>query len=257
MQGKRFTQDELARYASDGFVVVEELFDREEIDLLRTIARADRVLVERAASRRDGQGGAIKLVVENELGDDIYSAFVRCHRIVDRVEQLLAGEVYHWHHKMILKEPRTGGAWEWHQDYGYWYHNGCLFPYLASCMIAVDRATRQNGCLEVLRGSQRMGRIDHGRVGDQTGADHERVEAALTLFERVPCELTAGSAIFFDCNLLHASAQNTSDEPRWAFICCYNAARNNPYKETRHPRYRPLEKWPDEQIREIGRRAQS
>jgi hypothetical protein len=29
---------------------------------------------------------------------------------------------------MILKEPYVGGAWEWHQDYGYWYHTGCLFP---------------------------------------------------------------------------------------------------------------------------------
>jgi ectoine hydroxylase len=254
MHSTRFSADELARYRRDGFVIVEQLFDAEEIGLLRDIARADRQLAERAASRRDAQGGAIKLVVENALGDDIYSAFVRSPRIVDRTEQLLGGEVYHWHHKMILKEPRTGGAWEWHQDFGYWYHNGCLFPLLASCMIAVDRATRQNGCLEVLRGSHHLGRLDHGRVGDQTGADAEHVEAALRVFERVACELEPGSAIFFDCNLLHCSAQNSSAEPRWAFICCYNAARNNPYKESRHPRYSPLEKWPDSRIKEIGRR---
>jgi ectoine hydroxylase-related dioxygenase (phytanoyl-CoA dioxygenase family) len=178
---------------------------------------------------------------------------VRSERIVNAMERLLGGEVYHYHHKMILKEPRTGGAWEWHQDYGYWYHTACLFPYLASCMIAVDRATRENGCLQVLKGSHLLGRIDHVAIGDQTGADPERVAVALERLERVYCELDPGSAIFFHCNLLHRSDQNASLLPRWALICCYNAARNNPYKESRHPRYRSLEKWPDERIKEIGR----
>jgi ectoine hydroxylase-related dioxygenase (phytanoyl-CoA dioxygenase family) len=155
---------------------------------------------------------------------------------------------------MILKEPYVGGAWEWHQDYGYWYHNGCLFPDLASCMIAVDRATKANGCLQVLKGSHKIGRVDHGKVGDQTGADLERVNAALERLELVHCELEPGGAIFFHCNTLHRSDQNKSADPRWALICCYNAARNNPYKESRHPRYSFLEKWEDARIKEVGRR---
>ncbi len=68
---------------------------------------------------------------------------------MDAVEQLLEDEVYHYHSKMILKDARTGGAWAWHQDYGYWYQNGCLFPDLASAMTAVDRATKLNGCMQV------------------------------------------------------------------------------------------------------------
>ena len=65
---------------------------------------------------------------------------------------VLGGEVYHYHSKLMLKEPFVGGAWEWHQDYGYWYQNGCLFPWMASCLIALDPATRANGCLQVLKG---------------------------------------------------------------------------------------------------------
>jgi ectoine hydroxylase-related dioxygenase (phytanoyl-CoA dioxygenase family) len=248
------TPAQLRQYHEDGFFIAEKLFDAEEMELLRKIGRADHQMEKTAASRRDGQGGAIKLKVENELGDDIYSAFVRCRSIVEPMEKLLGGEVYHYHHKMILKEPRVGGAWEWHQDYGYWYHNGCLFPYLASCLIAIDRATKANGCLQVLRGSHLMGRIEHGKVGDQTGAELEHVKAAMDRLELVHCELEPGSAIFFHCNLLHCSAQNTSDQPRWALICCYNAKRNDPYKESRHPRYTSLEKWPDERIKEVGRR---
>ena len=248
------TTDQLRLFQQDGFFLADHLFDHEEIDLLRNIARFDYGIQGTAASRRDGQGSAIKLAVHNDLGDDMYSAFVRSRRIVDTMERLLDGEVYHYHHKMILKDPLRGSAWEWHQDYGYWYHNGCLFPLLASCMIAVDAATRANGCLQVLKGSHHLGRLDHGKVGDQTGADMERVNIALERLELVHCEMQPGSAIFFHCNLLHCSAQNRSPDPRWAFICCFNAARNDPYKPSRHPRYSPLEKCPDSLIKEIGHR---
>jgi ectoine hydroxylase-related dioxygenase (phytanoyl-CoA dioxygenase family) len=244
---------QLAQFLRDGYLIVDRLFDAEEIELLGKIARADHSLADEAASRRDADGGIVRLSVRNTLDRDIYSAFVRCRRVVETMERLLGGEVYHYHHKMIFKEPREGGAWEWHQDYGYWYDTGCLFPDLASCMIAVDRATKANGCFQVLRGSHLMGRLNHGPIGDQTGADPERVAAALARLEQVYCELEAGDAVFFHCNLLHRSDRNVSILPRWALICCYNAARNDPYKDSRHPHYSFLEKWPDATVKEIGR----
>lgn len=253
-----FSADAVESFHRDGYVVVPALLDTHETDLLRNIARADRDIQQDRSSRADGEGGAVELVVRNDVPDDsIYGAIVRDEQIVRRMEQLLDGEVYHYHHKMILKEPRIGGAWAWHQDYGYWYDNGCLLPLMASCMIAVDRATKENGCLQVLKGSHQMGRMNHGPVGEQTGADPERVDAAVERFERVYAELDPGDAIFFHCNLLHRSDQNKSGHPRWAFICCYNAARNDPYKESRHPRYSPLEVWPHDRILQVGRQQWS
>ena len=170
------------------------------------------------------------------------------------MERLLGGEVYHYHSKMILKDPKVGGAWAWHQDYGYWYQNGVLQPLLTSIFLAVDPCTRQNGCLQVIRGSHHCGRIDHVLTGDQAGADRERVEELLKRMPLDHVEMVPGDALFFHCNLLHSSAQNSSKYPRWALICCYNAARNDPYKESRHPQYTRLEKWPDERVKEVGQR---
>ena len=164
----------------------------------------------------------------------------------------LGGEVYHYHSKMILKDPEVGGAWEWHQDYGYWYHYGCLRPMMASAMIAVDPAKLSNGCLEVLKGSHHLGRLDHSLAGDQSGADPERVKVALEQYEKVAVELEPGDTLFFHCNLLHCSGQNHSPQPRWAMICCYNAASNNPYKISRHPQYTPLEQVDDMLLRWLG-----
>ena len=41
--------------------------------------------------------------------------------------------------------------------------------------------------------------------------------------EVVYCEMAPGTVLFFDCNLLHRSDPNESDESRWALICCYNS----------------------------------
>jgi ectoine hydroxylase-related dioxygenase (phytanoyl-CoA dioxygenase family) len=153
---------------------------------------------------------------------------------------------------MVMKDPKVGGAWAWHQDYGYWYQNGVLRPLLTSAFIAVDPCTRANGCLQVIRGSHQCGRIDHVLTGDQAGADRERVEELLKRMPLDYVEMGPGDALFFHCNLLHRSDQNRSDQPRWAMICCYNAARNDPYKEAHHPRYTPLSVVPDAAIKAVG-----
>lgn len=241
-------------FADDGFVIVRGLLDAEETCLLGSVARKDRELAQSAYGRKDATGLDVTLAMRNDLSDDLYSAIARSHRIVDRLSEFLGDEVYHYHHKLILKEPRVGGAWEWHQDYGYWYDNGCLWPDMASCMIAIDRATRENGCLQVLRGSHRIGRIDHGKTGDQTGADMERVGVALERFELVYVALEPGDAVFFHANLLHRSDQNRSEQARWALICCYNTRHNDPYKASRHPGYTPLSRLPDDEVIDAARR---
>jgi len=245
--------DALVDWQRDGYVMVRSLFDADETNGLLRHAKADQQLAGEAYVRRDSQGGDTRLALRNDLlADSPYAAVARSRRIVDAMSQFLGDEVYHYHHKMMLKEPRVGGAWEWHQDYGYWYNYGCLFPDMASCLIAVDRATRANGCLQVLKGSHHLGRVDHIKTGDQTGADMVRVEAAMERFELVYCEMEPGDALFFHSNLLHRSDQNTSDYARWSLICCYNTKHNDPIiRQGRHPNYSPLDVWDDHRVKQV------
>ena len=99
-----------------------------------------------------------------------------------------------------------------------------------------------------------MGRLDHIKRGDQTGADMERVNVALQRMQLVNVEMPPGSAVLFHGNTLHRSDQNLSENPRWAFICCYNTRNNNPYKEGRHPHYSPLLRVAGNDVATIGRR---
>src|SRR5688572_9785318 len=254
MAFSRLSEEQIADFHRDGYVMVRGLFEGDEIDLLHRVAKADREIAG-ARSMADGAGGASKIWITGELKKDVYSAFSHNRRVVEPLEQLLDDDVLFYHHKMMLKEPKVGGAWEWHQDYGYWYGDGFLLPDMASCMIAVDRASMANGCLQVLRGSHKMGRISHGRVGAQTGADMERVEQAAKRLELVYCEMEPGTGLFFHANLLHRSDANRSEMSRWSFICCYTAARNRSYAREQHPWVdcKAVEKWPDERIKELGR----
>ena len=59
--------------------------------------------------------------------------------------------------KLIQKEPRTGGAFQWHQDYGYWYMSGNMTPDMCTVFIAMDPYDMDNGCLEVYNDSTAFG----------------------------------------------------------------------------------------------------
>ncbi|MBM3280328.1 MAG: phytanoyl-CoA dioxygenase family protein [Candidatus Handelsmanbacteria bacterium] len=255
MAGFKVTKAQQAQFNRDGFLMVRQLYDAEEMDLLLKIGKADqeKAQIIRAAIDADGRESKIWLTSEIER-QDIYNGFCHGRRIVDAMEKLMDDEVYLYHYKMMVKEPRVGGAWEWHQDYGYWYNNNCLYPDMASCYIAVDRAHQDNGCLQVLKGSHKLGRIEHGKFGTQVGANPERVARAAKHLDLVYCEMNPGDALFFHANLLHRSDPNESEDPRWSLICCYNTRHNPCEDKAGHPSYRPLDKWPDSRIKKLGRR---
>ena len=239
------TGEDRVSFGRDGFVVKRGYLHANEMALVARALAEDADIAANVVAVSDSGGAATELALWNHPADDIFGRIARSERVAGGAEALLGGEVYHYHTKLTMKRPRAGGAWDWHQDYGYWYNNGCLFPDMLSVGIAVDPATRDNGCLQVLRGSHLMGRLDHGRVGGQTGADPARVEAAMTVCERVYCEMAPGDALFFHANTLHASDRNHSAGPRTLMLCAYNRASNNPVKVHHHPQYTPLVKLAD------------
>tara|TARA_A100001037_G_C15119781_1_gene623239 strand:+ start:1081 stop:1923 length:843 start_codon:yes stop_codon:yes gene_type:complete len=244
---------ELKKYHRDGFVITRGLFDFEEVEILVQALETDPNIQDNFFTRTDNEGGATKLVSWNHPGDSVYGLVSRCNRIVDTLEALLDGEVYHYHSKLSAKDPGGGGSWEWHQDYGYWYYNGCLRPLMASVMIAIDEATQENGCLKFLKGSHQVGRLDHVLTdGDQMCVEPQRQSEIEKLYEMVHCELAPGDAAFFHCNTLHRSDQNRSDKRRYGLLSHYNAARNNPVVEHNHPFYTKLDKVPDSAIKKAG-----
>ena len=244
---------QIAAYKNDGYVIVKEFLARDEIQKLSGIALNDEVIKKNALDLNDKSGKKTRLTSWYTPGNDAYGLLTRSKRIVQSVDKLLDGEapVCHFHSKLMQKEPRVGGAWEWHQDYGYWYKNEFLFPdQMISVMIAITDANKQNGCLQVIKGSHKMGRVEHGFSGEQVGASQHYVNLALKSMELVYVELKAGDALFFHSNVLHRSEANLSDTARWSLISCYDRASNKAYNESSDSHITPIETVPDEALME-------
>lgn len=248
-----FSPEQQAQYHRDGYIIVKGLVSQPETDLLYKTALEDDAMRKNALDLNDQAGKKTKLSLWFTPGNDVFGYLTRSQKLVGRVGQLLDSDapVCHFHSKLMQKEPRVGGAWEWHQDYGYWYKNQFMFPdQLVSVMVALTAANKENGCLQVIKGSHKLGRVNHGFAGEQVGADMVMVNNALKTMELVYVELGPGDALFFHSNILHRSEANLSDHPRWSVISCYSSQSNLAYNETSTSWKEPVQIVPDEAIQQ-------
>jgi phytanoyl-CoA hydroxylase len=251
MSNFKLTPQQIAAYHQDGYIIVKNFLTREEVTKLHSIATGDDTMKNHAFDLNDLSGKKTKLALWYTPGDDAYGLLTKSERMVHSVNQLMDGAtaVCHFHSKLMQKEPRVGGAWEWHQDYGYWYKNEFLFPdQMISVMIAITEASKANGCLQVIKGTHKMGRIEHGFSGEQVGASQHYVDLALKTMELIYVELQPGDALYFHPNLLHRSEANLSDKPRWSMISVYNRSGNVPYNEPSQSSTVPLTTVSDEAL---------
>ena len=236
-------------FSNDGYIIKKNLFSEDEINKLKKFIESSSDKKNDARETRSSTG-KLSITLWDHPSDDLFGKFSTNERIVKLMEEYLGDEVYHYHSKIIWKKPGDGG-FDWHQDYGYWYHNACLYPDMGSCFIMLDRATKENGCLKVLKGSHKVGRIGHG-VSDtpEQTADMERIAELEKRHERVYITAEPGDVLFFHANLLHSSDANKSGESRRTLIVCFNTKSNNPYKESGHASYTRLKVSPSNAIME-------
>jgi ectoine hydroxylase-related dioxygenase (phytanoyl-CoA dioxygenase family) len=251
MLKERLSPADLALYQKQGYLVVKGFCRPDEVNKLYQTALDDNAMSKNALDLNDQSGKKTRLSLWFTPGNDVFGYLTRSERMISSVAQILDGDspVCHFHSKLMQKEPKVGGAWEWHQDYGYWYKNQFMFPdELVSVMVALTEANKQNGCLQVIKGSHKLGRVNHGFAGEQVGADMVMVNNALKTMELVYVELEAGDALIFHSNLLHRSEANLSDHPRWSIISCYNLQSNLAYNETSTAWKVPVDVVPDNAI---------
>lgn len=202
----KLTTQQQVSYREEGFLVLKQFFKADEVNRLYETALQDDAMKKNALDLNDQTGKKTRLSLWFTPGNDVFGYMTRSQRMIDLVTPLLDSDspVCHFHSKLMQKEPRVGGAWEWHQDYGYWYKNQFMFPdQLISVMVALTHANRENGCLQVIKGSHKLGRVNHGFAGEQVGADSIMVENALKTMPLIYCELEPGDALAFHPNLLH------------------------------------------------------
>lgn len=127
-----------------------------------------------------------------------------------------------WHDQIQFKPPKVGGQTGWHQDFPAW---PILQPAdLISAWVALDDAEIDNGCMWMVPGSHRWGKIPL-----QSGSNFEPVYDEALLPEGLtpadvksePLIVKKGEVAFHHCMTWHGSPANKSDRPRRAIAVHY------------------------------------
>jgi ectoine hydroxylase-related dioxygenase (phytanoyl-CoA dioxygenase family) len=131
--------------------------------------------------------------------------------------QLLRGGVRFWHDQLFSKPARHGGVVAWHQDYSYWTRTKPMTH--LTCWIALDDATRENGCLHYVPHSHEWDLLPKPALA----GDMDAIQSVLSaeqrkLFNPIAIELKKGMATFHHPLMLHGSFENSTDGPRRAAV---------------------------------------
>ncbi len=215
------SSQELEHYDTYGFVIMRGFLTPDQAQTIKKIAESDDNMLQNAYEKEDASGLKSKVTLWYDPGEDVFGRLSCSQRLLQEMGAFLGGKAEFFHAKLMQKQPKQGGSWEWHQDYGYWYDDGFISDAMASCYVALDPARRDNGCLSVIPKSHKYGRIRHSNIGEQVGADLERVNYLKKELGQIYCEMEAGDALYFHANLLHSSAANLSDYSRWGLISSF------------------------------------
>jgi len=166
----------------------------------------------------------IHQLMNSDLVSPTMNRILRSEALLDIVADLIGPNVSLYHSKLLPKSAGSALAIPWHQDYAYWKRDDNR-PLMINAMLAIDPATRENGCLEFIPGSHAWGLQEHERHKEAFGLFlpghyHERPESA-----RVDME--PGDVNFFTSLVIHGSAPNLSNADRWANTFAYNVTGNN------------------------------
>ena len=106
------SEDEYIKYWNDGYIILRNIFKEEEMDLLLDTIENDPYITSNEMHMTDPDGLKSKLTLWFHLNDkDLYSMFARSNTLNNIINTLILSEPYHFHSKIMLKEPKSGGSW--------------------------------------------------------------------------------------------------------------------------------------------------
>lgn len=249
----QLTEPQWRQYAEEGYIVLGQIVSDEQIAGLQD--RIDQIMLGKAdlpydkilmqmdsQSGRYGEAGPqskghkeaslnYRKIQDLEL-DALFLQYLQhpifqdaCARVYGRDTPVACMRA------MFMNKPANRGTFlPWHQDRWRQFDRDPLL----TAWTALDPATVENGCVQIIPGSHKRGLInpDHpsGFLTEAQAAEHAPAREVRYL------ELKPGEVALLHNHLLHASDVNRSGQSRRAFSVCYMDARTqiSPPGETFH-----------------------
>lgn len=229
------------KYKDEGFLLLQGLFSRAEINLLQ--AELERL---RQQARTDDQPQVIcekgsrevRSIFEVDVLSAVFARLAADRRLAGLASFLLGDEVYLHQTRLNYKPGLHGKEFYWHSDFETWHvEDGMPLPRALSISVSLTDNTPHNGPLLVMPGSHRHYVVCEGETpadnyqqslqAQETGVpDDDSLQQLAAENGLVDTAGPAGSVLIFDCNLMHGSNSNITHLPRSNVFFVYNAVCN-------------------------------
>lgn len=248
------TLEEIKLYKDQGYLFLPELFSAAEVGIMK--GELPKVFSEGGPRRIvEKEGDVVRSVYGLHRTNEVFNRLSRHPRLVEAAMQLVESEVYVYQFKVNAKSALDGDVWEWHQDYIFWRKEDAMpAARVVNAAVLLDDVTEFNGPMFLIPGSHAEGMIDmsaHGSSRENGGGDHDPYSGMPAWISNLTTGLNyslskevigrlvrangivapkgpAGSALFFDANLVHASPNNLSPFDRAVAFLTYNSVENVP-----------------------------
>ncbi|MEH1947346.1 MAG: phytanoyl-CoA dioxygenase family protein [Nostoc sp.] len=246
------TEEQLLIYQNQGFILLPEYFSRAEVEIMK--AELSALSIETSPKKiLEKDGKTVRSLHGSHTKNDVFRCLARHPFIVDPAMQIARSKVYIYQFKINIKAAFSGDIWKWHQDYIYWRkEDGMPRPQVVNAMCLLDDMNEFNGPLFIIPGSHKEEMIDvtihHPQVGTTSSNNSSNSNGWIssfsanlkyTLSQELVTDLVskygitfikaaAGSILFFDSNIVHASSNNISPFGRSTVIITYNSIENIP-----------------------------
>lgn len=232
-------------YEKQGFVVLDEVFTREEVDrfqqeMLRL--RADPEIRNSGEVIREKSGNDIRSVFRVHETSSLFKALATDKRLADLARYLLNDEIYIHQSRLNYKPGFRGKEFYWHSDFETWHvEDGMPRMRALSMSITLTQNFDHNGPLMLIPGSHKQYVVCEGETPKNHHLESLKkqeygvpsddcLEALAVQGGIVAAAGKPGSVIVFDCNTMHGSNGNITPFPRSNVFFVYNAISNKVVK---------------------------
>jgi ectoine hydroxylase-related dioxygenase (phytanoyl-CoA dioxygenase family) len=265
----RLTEEEVETFRSQGYVTLRGVLRPDEL------VEIERVFDEFNEQKRGvefgrdfgdhSQGHGTKRPEYNMINVNIpcthdprWANNIFERRAASITEQLYGAGMAKDYEQLLTKIPnRPNAVFPFHQDMAYWPKKSGLNTRTATISLAINRASEENGCLQVLPGSHQSKALygaheDFGSNTDEKGDVRAIVLNMTTEDEQkvIPLPVGPGDCTVHEEWIVHGSGGNASDQYRKTYVVAFRDARMIEY-ERKHGFHHSYNDAPDvlQQIR--------
>jgi hypothetical protein len=162
--------------------------------------------------------------------DERLLKFLLSDEVLDMVEPLIGPNIGLWSSHFICKEPLIGKQTPWHEDSAYWNGRLSNFDNIVTVWLAIDRSSKENGCMRVIPGTHNNGFSEYEEVDGNQNIFNTEIKNT-DESKAVYFELEPGECSLHDSRIIHGAAANTSPFRRCGYTMRYFSTEAQVYTE--------------------------